>query len=142
MRENGSLSDEFYVVMDTWESDISNLHNPSNECAPNHDNDFLFYVNSEKARLESLINTEDIDNPLCNKYFSNADLDVVCHKLRNAKAVGADLIPNEVLKQVGMCDIILTFTNKCFNCQLRCFHQYLKVHPRPHACRWIIEALS
>ena len=45
-------------------------------------------------------------------------LDIVCNKLKNAKAVGLDLIPNEVLKQADMRDIILNFNNKYFNCQL------------------------
>ena len=118
MREDGSVSDEFDIVMDTWKSDFSNLYNPVIECAPNPENDFLLYINSERARLESLINTEDVENPLCNGAFSNEELDIVCNKLKNAKAVGPDLIPNEVLKQAGMRDIILNFINKCFNCQL------------------------
>ena len=73
------MSDEFDIVMDTWLFDFFNLYNPLIECAPNTEIDFLLDINSERARLESLINTEDIDKPLCNGDFSNEELDIVCN---------------------------------------------------------------
>ena len=118
MREDGSVSGEFDIVMDTWKSDISKLYNPLIECAPNPEHDFVVYIISERATLESLINTKDIDNPLCSGDLSNKELYIVCNKLKNAKAVGPDLSPNEVFKQAGMRDIILNSINWCFNYQL------------------------
>ena len=42
MREDGSVCDQFDIVMDTWKSDFSNLYNPLIDCAPNPENDFVY----------------------------------------------------------------------------------------------------
>ena len=49
-----------------------------------------------------------------NSCFSLDDINRACIRLKNNKATGFDMLPNEVLKHDGIRLIILHFMNKCF----------------------------
>ena len=116
--DDDTVSEDINDVMNTWKSDFEHLWNEPDPSYLEFHDTFLHNKISERIRYELNTGDDTLDNELCNSDFSSDGLDSVCTQLRNAKAVGPDMIPNEVLKHIGMRSVILPFVNKWFNCHI------------------------
>ena len=116
--DDDTFSEDIDDVLNTWKSDFDHLYNEPDPSYLEFDDTFLHYKISERIAYELNTGDDTLDNELYNSDFSSEGLDSVCTQLKNAKAVGPDIIPNEVLKHIGMRAVILPFVNKCFNCHI------------------------
>ena len=116
--DDDTFSEDIDDVLDTWKSHFDHLYNEPDPSYLEFDDTFLHDKISERIAYELNTGDDTLDSELYNSDFSSEELDSVCTQLKNAKAVGPDMIPNEVLKHIGMRAVILPFVNKCFNCQI------------------------
>ena len=108
------IRDESYVL-NKWKQEFSTLYNMPSEMNTSFDADFYKQILSslpDTKRFE-LENT-DANNLSYNASFTLDELNKICMHLKQGKAVGPDMIPNEVLKHVGIRDLLLNFINYCF----------------------------
>jgi hypothetical protein len=92
-----------HITMDTneilskWKKDFSELLNPQSE--NEFDAEFYEQVLHEKQRFEfNMEQTNYTENSYLNEEISTEEVVKVIRKLKNKKAAGPDLIPNEVLR--------------------------------------------
>lgn len=103
------------VVLRTWKGEFQSLYNiPESE----HDNFDADFYNGIMAALpeikyDEMYNT-NYDTYGYNQPFTHNELDKICTKLKLQKAVGPDMIPNEVLKHPNLRSLLLDFINMCF----------------------------
>ena len=110
------FSEDLNVVLGTWRSDFESLYN-----IPDGDNDVfneqcLGDILAEKNRLET--QSASFESADFNEPFTIEELDKVCQRLKNGKALGPDMLPNEVLKNEGIRPLLHAFVNKCFELHL------------------------
>ena len=60
------------------------------------------------------LNNTDANDKNYNQPFTTEEIDKICNQLKIGKAVGPDMIPNEVLKHLGLRKLMLDFLNFCF----------------------------
>ena len=106
------------AVMNKWKDDFYGLYNipiDSNQ-ESKFDEEFYTHISTILPGIKAY----ELDNEIANdEYAYNApflldELDKVCRLLKNSKAAGPDMIPNEVLKQDGIRSLLLEFVNMCF----------------------------
>jgi exonuclease III len=100
-------------VLDTWKTDFSNLYNESTrECNEGFEKEQKDYVQMKEERmLDPLYQSEQTMN-------SDLTLDEVknaVYKTKNKKAVGVDVLPNEVLKNNSIVVILHALFQLCFD---------------------------
>ena len=103
------------LILDAWRHDFEELYNiPDNE----HDH---FDVNFYESIMSSIptikqfeLNNTDANDKNYNQPFTNDEIDKICNQLKIGKAVGPNMIPNEVLKHLGLRKLMLDFLNFCF----------------------------
>ena len=113
--ESGCKISEENYVLNKWKNDFSNLYNLPPEISSKFDNRFYRTISnslSETKRFE--LNNTDANNLSYNNPFTEEELNKICMHLKQGKAVGPDMIPNEVLKHIGTRNLILKFINFCF----------------------------
>ena len=102
-------------VLSKWKNDFHDLYNMPTDI--NCDFDSEFY-----QRIQSLlpgIKVSEMNNTMSDAYDYNAlftqdELSKVCNRMKIGKSTGPDVIPNEVLKQEGIRELVLRFVNMCF----------------------------
>ena len=104
---------ETNTILQKWQNDFCNLYNKPNNI--NFDRDFYINILRQKCALENsdYINYEIQNDPL-NKPFCHDELKQVIKRLKTNKAVGCDNIPNEVLKQRSVSEMLLKYFQTCF----------------------------
>ena len=102
-------------VLNTWRSEFETLYNIPDAEHEQFDGDFYESIMSS---IQNIKHTElhnlDANCAEYNEPFTPTEIDKVCNLLKTAKAVGPDMIPNEVLKHVGLRSLLLEFLNSCF----------------------------
>ena len=102
------------VVLKRWKDDFYDLYNMPDEIQSTFDNSFYDEIMSQLPSIkEAELNTQH-DLYSYNDPFTLEEVDKIRCKMKLGKAVGSDLIPNEVLKHEGIKDLILCFVNTCY----------------------------
>ena len=79
------------------------------------DNVFYEYVKTKLPDIKQLeLNNSSANEKLYNRPFSSSEFDRICNSLKQGKAAGPDMIPNEVLRHVGIRKPVVDFINMCF----------------------------
>ena len=102
-------------VLDTWRHDFEGLYNIPDDEHSNFDIEFYERIMSCIPNIKQfeLNNTQaNIEN--YNQPFTIEEINKICNQLKIGKAVGPDMIPNEVLKNIGLRELMLSFLNYCF----------------------------
>ena len=111
--EDGESSFETDKIVRKWELDYTNLYacrNPSS-----FDNQFLSEISNLKDELErGMSNTAYCSNYMLNGDISIEEVQRVVDKAKLNKAVGVDELPNEVLKNPSMLNILHCLFQNCF----------------------------
>ena len=113
--ENSEKIHDTESVLNAWRCDFETLYNIPESEHVNFDADFYDNImsNIQNIKISELHNT-GANNADYNQAFTMNELDKVCHHLKIAKAIGPDMIPNEVLKHIGLRMLLLKFLNMCF----------------------------
>jgi exonuclease III len=114
--ENGNVNRDQDEVMGRWQQDFCTLFE-----GPNGNFDQEFYNTCQIDKMvyeESMKDDLYVENPRLNHEFSMKELESVISKCKNKKAVGVDLIPNEVLKNKNVVNLLLSLLNKCYTSNL------------------------
>ena len=108
------VRDENYVF-EKWKDEFHSLYNMPSDINTSFDN--VFY-DDIKARLPDIklfeLENSNYNNMVYNRPFSNDEFDRICNSLKQGKAAGPDMIPNEVLRHVGIKKLLVDFINMCF----------------------------
>ena len=110
--QDNLVSDKSFVL-DKWKDEFATLYNKPQCPSGCFDEHFYQCAKAEKQRLESLPILGQ--NLPFNDDFTIHEIKKACSKLKPGKAIGVDLIPNEVLKRAGLQEILLCFVNSCFS---------------------------
>ena len=98
--EDGMITSEESIVLKTWEIEISNIFNRSDEVLNKFDTAFFNDKKLQKELMEDLTNpNEDVE---LNERIMMHEVEKAAQKLKLWKAVRPDEIPNEVLKLPGV----------------------------------------
>ena len=110
--DNDIISDKD-AVMNKWKNDFQSLYNPVSDTG-DFSNEFYDQMIENKTILENMMNNESyIENESLNSDFTFNEIKSFSRKLSNGKAVGIDLIPNEVLKADGIISLLVNLFNQC-----------------------------
>ena len=113
--DQGNIVDDKDQVLDSWKNEFSNLYNLPEGQSSIFDDEFY---NDLSVKLQDIkqyeLHNNAVDMESYNLEFSNDELERVCRNLKLGKAVGPDMIPNEILKHDGIKGLLLPFINKCF----------------------------
>ena len=102
-------------VLEKWRLDFETLYNIPEDEYENFDSDFYDNILSNVSDIKNWErNNPDANVNDYNQPFVIAELDKACDHMKSGKAVGPDMIPNEVLKQDGLRRLLLEFVNMCF----------------------------
>ena len=113
--ENGFTIRDENFVFEKWKNEFYSLYNMPSDMNSNFDNVFFEHVNSTISDIKNFEkNNTDANNLVYNQLFTYAEFDKICNSLKQGKAVGPDMIPNEVLRHVGIRQLLLDFVNFCF----------------------------
>ena len=110
---DGHFQEDIASVKEKWKSDFSGLYNKPASDDNRYDQEFYSSILRENVHFHEHLNYQiegDMDLP-----FSLDDLFKVQTKLKNNKAMGLDLIPNEILKLSRISVLLLEFFNMCFS---------------------------
>ena len=103
------------IVLDTWRHDFEGLYNIPDSEHENFDVDFYENILSRITDIKQFeLNNTDANVIDYNQPFSMDEMNKICTRIKLGKAVGPDMIPNEVLKHVGLRELMLKFMNSCF----------------------------
>ena len=103
------------VVLDRWRHDFSQLYNMPSEMNSSFDSDFFEQIMSTLPEIKRFeLENTDANSHSYNSPFTLEELNKICMKLKQNKAVGPDMIPNEILKRDGIRKLLLRFINYCF----------------------------
>ena len=82
----------------------------------NFSDEFLEQMHSYKTELDvNMLENDYVENGMLNKAISVDEVEKVSAKLKNRKATGPDLMPNEVLKFKGITLILYHLFNAGFS---------------------------
>ena len=111
--DNKLITDQ-NIVINKWFVDFSNLYSgPQND----GDHDFRFYNKMiERLRTQELSMALPvyIENEYINKNISYTEIQNIVKQLKNQKAVGMDLLPNEIIKSNSIHIFMFHFFSYCF----------------------------
>ena len=111
----GDKTDNHNDVLNKWKNDFKELYNRPDDNTLNCDDIFYSEILSSLPGIKSFeLNNDEANNLEYNGYLTPAEMDKICNKLKMNKAVGPDMIPNEILKHEGIRELLLRFINKCF----------------------------
>ncbi len=110
VRIDGVLNNDEATVKSKWKQDFSNLLNGNNISDVQFNDEFLEQAINHKQELESNM-TDTNSNEVLNREISVNEVISAVQKLKVRKAIGIDLIPNEVIK----CPEVAVLFNKLFN---------------------------
>lgn len=110
--DNDEVSLDRETVLKTWQQEFSNLYNTKN--SSHFDEEFYSELKAYKAFKEDLM----LDPLYCHNEFVNKDIDLseiekVCNKAKDGKAVGIDKLPNEVLKSEAVKECLCSLFQLC-----------------------------
>ena len=102
------------AVLDRWKDDFHGLYNMPDDTQSTFDSSFYNEIKSnipiiQKAELNACHDLYEYNAP-----FTLDEIDKVRCKMKLDKAVGSDVIPNEVLKSEGIRKLLLSFVNMCY----------------------------
>ncbi len=117
-RSDGSLTDNLNDTLDVWKNDFSTLFS-----RPGYDRsnaEYITLVTELKERENAMKNPSfEPENELMFDYLNEqillAEIKKAVDRLKSGKAVGLDVIPNEVLKCPTLLNALCLFFNTCFN---------------------------
>ena len=102
-------------VLFRWKNDFKDLYNRPDDEDQNSDDEFYENVLSSVTDIKSFeLRNIEADVIEYNRPFTPDELDKIRCKMKNNKAVGPDMIPNEMLKHEGIKALLLSFVNTCF----------------------------
>ena len=108
------IRDENYVF-EKWKDEFYSLYNMPPDFDPNFDNDFYEEIKSQMPDIKRFeLTNANADNAIYNRPFTIEEFDKICNNLKLGKAVGPDMIPNEVLRHTGIRQLLVDFINMCF----------------------------
>ena len=114
--ESGEMTSDVKDVLGKWETAFSKLLNPSlNADQDNFDLEFYRQCLQEKQNFEHIMNTPNYDSEeSINRQISLREVEKMIHKIKNKKATGYDMLPNEVLKSGELNNVLLALFRCCF----------------------------
>ncbi len=116
--DNHEIVSELDRVLDKWKTEFHSLYS----CPSNSDDNFneTFYENAlhnKRIKEQEMDSDEYVSNPEINMPLSFEELERCVGKLKLKKAVGLDVIPNEVLKKHDVMMLLFylyqNFLNNC-----------------------------
>jgi len=113
--ENGSINNNLENVLHKWKEDFKSLYNIQNE-QEHYDHSLVEQCNNHKCML--LNNMEDPFNDIGESYnqiITKEEVEQCIMSSKNNKAAGYDNIPNEVLKNSNIIDVLYRFFQLCFD---------------------------
>ena len=114
VRIDGVLYNDEATVKSKWKQDFSNLLNGNNITVAQFNDEFLQHVVNHKRELESNM-TDANSNGVLNREISVNEVISATQKLKVRKAMGIDLIPNEVIKCPEVAALFSKLFNVCFS---------------------------
>ncbi len=114
VKVDGTETSDINTVKKKWETDFSELLNPSID--GNHYND-EFLENKKKyvtGKERDFMEEHYQPSEQLNASFTTQELKFAANKLKEKKALGIDLIANEILKCETLHGVLLTFFQTCF----------------------------
>ena len=120
--ENGYTTNETEVLQE-WKTDFSKLLNNTNDTY--YDNHCLDNVDRSLLYFETQMETENfVQNAMINTDITINEVEVAVTKLKNGKATGVDIIPNEVIEKpvAPVIPSVLWKWSGAFNME-KCHHQ-------------------
>ena len=107
------INDE-QAVLDRWKDDFHDLYNMPDDMHSAFDNSFYEEIKSNLPVIQQTELNACHDLYEYNCPFTLEEIDKICRKMKPGKAVGIDVIPNEVLQHEGIRELLLTFINMCY----------------------------
>ena len=102
-------------VLEKWKSEFKDLYNKPADENSNCDDVFFNDILSSMPGIKSFeLNNTDANFVDYNRPFTPGELNKIRCKMKDKKAVGPDMIPNEILKHDSISRLLLGFVNKCF----------------------------
>ena len=103
------------AVLNRWKNEFHDLYNMPDDVQETFDNSFYDEIMSQLPTIKQreLTNTDSHDVAY-NNPFTLEEIDKIRCKMKTGKAVGCDAISNEVLKNEGIRELILSFANMCY----------------------------
>ena len=108
----GNLTDNVSVVLSKWQNDFSSLLNRP------EDNSFDNLFFQQCIRHKNSLEKNNIGSSEMCAEISVEELRSVLRHLKNKKAPGIDIIPNEILKMESILVQLHSFINKVFECKI------------------------
>ena len=103
------------VVLDTWRADFEGLYNIPESEHNSFDVNFYEDIMLRIRRIKEYeLNNTDANSVDYNQPFNMDEINRICNNLKLGKAVGPDMIPNEILKHESLRNLLLKFLNLCF----------------------------
>ena len=103
------------IVLSRWKNDFKELYNRPDDEDQNSEDVFYENILSTVSDIKSFeLSNAEVDIVEYNRPFTPEELDKIRCKMKNNKAVGPDMIPNEILKHEGIKTLLLSFVNTCF----------------------------
>ena len=103
------------AVLRRWKDDFYDLYNMPDEIQSTFDDSFYDEILSQLPSLKQGELNAQHSLYSYNDPFTLEEIDKIRCKMKLGKAVGSDLIPNEVLKHEGIRELILCFVNTCYS---------------------------
>lgn len=100
--ESGGSSSEFGQILKKWEKDYSELYGYSSSTLF----DDHFFICKVKLELEMGMNTIYYQNDILNSDITLDEVLKLLDKAKENKAVGIEDLPNEVLKNPNLCNVL------------------------------------
>ncbi len=115
LNDEGDICTDKDVVLDKWKNDFASLYNKPTEQSPS-DNAEHYNLYQLKSDLEdSMCDNNYVTNEYINGPIMFREVEKVISRLKNNKAMGIDMIPNEIIKCDDVKKSLVIFFDKCFN---------------------------
>ena len=98
-------------VLNVWKNDFEQLYNPPTQSV---DHEFVNFVNDEKTHLEISFNNIQNTNDVLNSPITCIEVRRSILLSKKNKTPSVDLIPNKVIKNPNICEVLFTLFNFCF----------------------------
>ena len=113
--ETGNKTSDENYVLDKWKNEFSNLYNMPSELNSSFDGDFYKRILSSLSEIKRFeLDNSDANSLSYNTPFTLEEMNKICTHIKQGKSVGPDMIPNEVLRHVGVRALLMDFINFCF----------------------------
>ena len=102
------------AVLNKWKDDFHDLYNIPDNIHSTFDHSFYEYIKSQLLAIHQAELNASHDLHEYNRPFTIEEIDKIRCKMKDGKAVGIDVIPNEILRHEGVKTLLLQFVNMCF----------------------------